>query len=148
MQTSSQDNQSNAKFGSIRRDILQTMLLVVIVVALSGAIGYFAGFQMGRRQGAKDAVKKVTDLINPLNAISDNPLFPSTILGTASAVNDTSITIKQANGSTKTIVVTDKTEVTKGDKTLTYKDVKKGANVTVLTVGKDKDQTASRIVLR
>lgn len=148
MQTSTQDNQNNAKFGSIRRDILQTMLLVIIVVVLSGGIGYFAGFQMGRRQGGKDVVKKVTDLINPLNAISDNPLFPSTVLGVASEVNDTSIKVKQPNGSEKTIIVTDKTSVTKGDKTLTYKDVKKGASVTVLTTGKDKEQTATRIVIR
>ncbi len=148
MQASTQDGQPNSKNVRIKRDILQTVLMVAIVITISAGGGYFAGFQMGKREGARLAVKKVTDFINPLNAISDNPLFPSTVLGKVSGVSDTSVKVKQTNGKEKTIIVTDKTVVTKGDKTLSIKDVEKNAPVTVLTQGKDSDQTATRIVIR
>lgn len=148
MQVNTQVDQSNRKNNKIRRDVFQSVLLVFIIVVISLGAGYAAGFQMGKRQGAKAAVQKVTDLINPLNAISDNPLFPSTVLGKVSAVSETSLKVKLANGKDKTIVINEKTTVTKGDKTLTLKDVTKDANVTVLTQGKDREQTATRIVLR
>ncbi len=147
MQTSTQDSQPNRGV-RIRRDLLQTVLLVLIVVAISAGAGYAAGFQMGKREGGRLAVKKVTDYINPLNAISDNPLFPSTVLGEVVDITDTSIKIKQANGSEKTIVINDKTRVTKGSDSLSFKDVTKDSNVTVITTGKDKDQTATRIIIR
>lgn len=147
MQASTQDGQSNKGF-QIRRDLLQTILLVVIVIGLSAGAGYLAGFQMGKKEGARLAVKKVTDFINPLNAISDSPLTPGTVLGQVNSINDSSVTVKMANGKEKTVVITNKTTVTQGDKTLSVKDVKEGANVTVLTQGKDKDTTATRIVVR
>ena len=148
MQVNTQVDQSNRKNNKIRRDVFQSVLLVFIIVVISLGAGYAAGFQMGKRQGAKAAVQKVTDLINPINAISHNPLFPSTVLRKVSAVSETSLKVKLANGKDKTIVINEKTTVTKGDKTLTLKDVTKDANVTVLTQGKDREQTATRIVLR
>lgn len=148
MQASTQDNSSTNTSRRGRRDLLQTVLLVFIVVAISAGAGYLAGFQMGKREGAKAAVRKVTDFLNPLNAIADSPLTPGTLIGKVVEVNDSSIKVKLVNRDEKTVVVTDKTSVTQGDKTLNLKDVKKDADVTVLTQGKDKDQTATRIILR
>ena len=148
MQTSSQDYQPSTKNLRQKRDILQMILSVIIVIALSAGAGFYGGYLVGKREGARLAVKKVTDFINPFNAISDNPLFPSTVLGKITQINATSIQVQLANKSQKTIIVTDRTQVTKASKTLTIKDVKKGDQVTVLTTGKDSNQTATRIVLR
>lgn len=147
MQASTQDNQSSKRVRK-QRDLLQTVLLVVIVIGMSLGVGYFAGFQMGKKEGARLAVEKVTDFINPLNAISNNPLFPSTVIGKVKSVESTSVTVALANGESKTVVVSDKTVVTKGDKTLGLKDVQKGGTVTILTQGKGSEQTAKRIVIR
>ena len=148
MQVNAQEDQSSRKNSKIRRDVFQSVLLIFIIVVISLGAGYAAGFQMGKREGAKAAVKKVTDLINPLNAISDNPLFPGTVLGKVDSVSSTSLKVKLANGKEKTVVINEKTVVTKGDKTLSLKDVTKDASVTVLTQGRDREQTATRIVLR
>jgi hypothetical protein len=148
MQVSSDQNQKTKKGLAINRSILNTLLLVILVVGLSASISGFVGYQLGKREGARLAVKKVTDFLNPLNAVSDNPLFPTTTIGKVSAISKTSVTVKQPNGSEKTIPLDSKTRVTQQDKNKSIDDVKKNTEVTVFANGKGDDTVANRIVIR
>lgn len=132
----------------INGGMLNTVLLVIIVIFISAGTGYFAGFKMGQKSGAKKVVQKVTDLLNPLNAVSNNPLFPHTFVGRVADINDNAITIKLANKEEKKVALTKTTKVSKQNKVLGIKDVKKDDQVTIFTIGKDSDTTANRVVLR
>lgn len=143
-----EDPSTNKKSSAINRSVLNTMLLVVILVVVSAGGGYAAGFQMGKKEGAKAAVKKVTDLLNPLNAVSDNPLFPQTILGKVADVSKSSITVTLANGEEKSVPLNEKTKVSQQDQAKSISDIKKDSQVTVFTTGKDKEKVANRVVIR
>ena len=132
----------------INGGMLNTVLLVVIVIFISAGTGYFAGYKMGQKSGAKKVVQKVTDLLNPLNAVSNNPLFPHTFVGKVTDINDNAITIKLANKEEKKVALTKTTKVSKQNKVLGIRDVKKDDQVTIFTIGKDSDTTANRVVLR
>lgn len=148
METESQLLQKKSKNQKSKRNIAQIVILALILVIISGGAGYFAGFQYGKKEGARLAVKKVTDIINPLNAVSNNPLFPSTIVGKVSAIDKKEIKVKTPNGEEKTIPLSDKTKVTKGSASLSLKEVTKDSSVTIVATGKDKDFAATRIIIK
>lgn len=148
MQVSSSENKKKFKFPDINRAMLNTILLVLIIVVISGGIGYAIGFQYGKKAGAQSLIGKVTDFLNPLNAVSDNPLFPSTTVGKVDSANASKITVVQPNGDKKNIAINSKTKITQQDKTLSVDAIKKDNPVTVFTTGKGDDLTATRIILR
>jgi hypothetical protein len=153
MQVSSEDQAVSKKDKSrkllgVDRGIVSIILLSLILILVSGGIGGFTGYQLGRRQGAKESVRKVTDLLNPFNAISNNPAFPYTVIGKVSDVSKTELNVKLPNGDGKKVVLDDKTQVSKGDKSLALSDIKKDAQVTVFTVKRNNVQVASRVIIR
>lgn len=148
MQGSLDGNEKSKKSIRQLRPYLNTVLLLFIVVAISAGVGLGVGYQLGKREGARLAVRKVTDFLNPVNAVSDNPLFPSTTVGTTTAISESSITVKMPNGKEKKIPLNKQTRVTKQDKELSVKNVAKNSQVTVFAKGRDKDLIATRIVIR
>lgn len=139
---------SMSKKTTSQASIAIIVLLVAILVVISGWGGYFLGRKVGRTEGAKTTVSEVTDLLNPVKAISSNPAFPYTTLGTVVSVNDSSMKLKLADGTEKEIMLSDKTNVTKGSTALKVSDIKKDNKVTAFTSGKGKDQLAVRVIIR
>lgn len=142
---SEQRTKKNAK---INRSVLNTILLVIIVIGASFGGGYYVGFVSGEKAGASAAINKAKDFLNPLNAISDSPIFPNTLLGKVTEVSKTSLTVKLANGTEKKVVLADNTKYSTHDKAISQTDVTKNSQVTVFTTGKDNEQTATRVVVR
>ena len=148
MQVDAPSEKKTSKGPVFNRSVLNTVLLVLIVVGGSVGGGYYLGFRMGEKKGAEAAINKAKDFLNPLNAISDSPIFPNTLLGKVTAVSKTSLTVKLANGTEKKVVLTDNTKYSKQDKVLANSNVAKDNQVTVFTVGKDNEQTATRVIIR
>ncbi len=147
------DDQTNTKNGKNRKVFIDKsaviiILLVTIIVAGSGRYFYQKGFDKGTEKGKKDAVSNVTDILNPLNAISNSSVFPYTVIGKVTKASTTELTIKQPNGDVKKVAMNDKTRVSQGAKVLSISDIKEDSSITAFTTGKDKDQVATRIVLR
>jgi Na+-transporting NADH:ubiquinone oxidoreductase subunit NqrC len=147
------DGQTNTKGFKNRKAIIDKsavviLLLVTIIVAGSGKYFYQRGFDKGTEQGKKDAVSNVTDILNPLNAISNSSVFPYTVIGKVTNASSTELTIKQPNGDIKKVALNDKTKVSQGTKVLSITDIKEDSSITAFTTGKDKDQVATRVVLR
>ena len=140
--------QKTKKAFKLHRSVLNTIILVILLIGASAGVGYGIGYKTGQRDGAKQAVKKVTDYLNPLNAISDSPLFPGTMLGKVTNITKGSLELKMANGQTKKVILNENTKYTKTDKSISFNEIKKDADVTVFTTGKDSAQTATRVVLR
>ncbi len=130
------------------RSLLIIVLLVAIFALLVGGGAYYAGFQMGKKEGARATVASVTDLLNPLKAISNNAAFPYTAIGKVASVSSKELTVKLPDGTEKTMALNEKTTVSNGSKVLGVNDIKKDANVTAFTTGKGKDLVATRVVLR
>ena len=148
MQVSSSDNKKKYKLPQFNRALLNTLLLILIVITFSATIGGLIGYQFGKKAGAQATIGKVTDLLNPLNAISDNPLFPSTTVGKVYSIDGKTITVLQPNGNKKKISLSDKTKITEKDRVISTKEVKKDSSVTVFTTGKGDSTIASRVVVR
>ena len=153
MMEASTDSQTNMKSGKSRKAFIDKsaviiILLVTIIVAGSGRYFYQKGFDKGTEKGKKDAVKNVTDILNPLNAISNSSVFPYTVIGKVTKASATELTIKLPNGDSKKVAMNDKTRVSQGTKVLSISDIKADSAVTAFTTGKDKDQVATRVVLR
>ncbi len=142
------EQQRSRKGLRLNRSIFNTIALVILLIGASAGVGYGVGYKTGQRDGAKQAVKKVTDYLNPLNAISDSPLFPGTIIGKVSSISKGSLELKMANGQSKKVILNENTKYTKTDKAISFNEIKKDADVTVFTTGKDSAQTATRVVLR
>ncbi|MDQ5885840.1 MAG: hypothetical protein QG628_237 [Patescibacteria group bacterium] len=131
------------------RNRTKTILLslgVVLLVLIGAGLGYLAGLQKGKELAKQEITKKVTDLLNPLNVLSSNPLFPNSVVGKVTTANATEITIKQINGESKKVTVDKDTQVTKQSKEVTASDIKAENEVTVI-LKKDSD-TATRIIIR
>lgn len=150
MQVSSKDTEStpNNKISGFDKKNIIIILLVFVLISASGGIGYYFGFQVGKKQGAGELVKNVTDLLNPINAISNNSSFPFTILGSATDISSDSITVKKASGDKVKIKVDKKTAVTRNSKVIKIEEVKENEGVTVFTDGKGADQIATRIIVK
>lgn len=128
-----------------------TMIIVLLVFVLVGSaagVGFWVGNLYGQRAGTRNAVSKVTDLINPINAISNNAAFPYTVIGKVSSIGSNEITVKLPNGDEKKVAVSSKTKVSQGSEVKTLNDVKKDANITVFTTGSGSDQIANRVIIR
>ena len=124
------------------------VLLTAVLIAISSAGGFYFGIQIGKKQGAQAAVTQVTDLLNPLKAVSNNPAFPYTSIGKVVSVNNSAMKLRLADGTEKEILLDEKTNVSKGSKALTLEDIKVDSNVTAFTAGKGKNQLAVRVILR
>lgn len=148
MEASSKDTPNATRRPKLRQNLQQVVILVVCIGLLTGGLGYFVGFQLGKKEGARLAVKKVTDFINPLNALANNPLVPGSVAGTVMSIDASSIQVKDTKNKEVTIPINGRTKVTKGETAVTMKEVLKDSQVTVLTTGKDKKLVATRIVIR
>lgn len=133
------------KSGSKKKTVFLSLGVIVLVIIGTG-IGYVAGLQKGKELAKQEITKKVTDLLNPLNALSSNPLFPNSVVGKVTTANNTEITVKQINGETKKVKIDKDTNVTKQSKSVTASDIKAENEVTVI-LKKDSD-TATRIIIR
>jgi hypothetical protein len=145
--TTTNKDKKNKSFG-INKGSVIIFMLVVMIVLLSAAGGFWAGNTYGQAKGKKAAVGQITDLLNPLNAISNNPAFPYTVIGKVSKVNNQKVTVKLPNGDEKSVAISDKTKVSQGSNVKTINDIKKDANITVFTIGKGSNEAASRIIIR
>jgi len=130
------------------KGVVIIILLVTILVLLAGGAGFYAGNIYGQRKGTQAAVNKVTDLLNPLNAISSNAAFPYTVIGKVTKVSAKEVTVKLPNGEEKTVATTEKTKVTQGSDVKSLNDIKKDNNITIFTNGNGDDQVATRVVIR
>lgn len=148
LQAASAEKSSKQNSHSTFRSLLIIVLLGGIFSLLIGAGGYYIGYQIGKKEGARATVASVTDLLNPLKAISDNAAFPYTAIGKVSSVSKDKLTVKLPDGTEKSMALNDKTTVSNGTKILGVSDIKKDANVTAFTTGKGKDLIATRVVIR
>ncbi len=148
LQAAQEEKNSKKGNNSIFRSLLVIVLLGGIFSLLIGAGGYYIGYQIGKKEGARATVASVTDLLNPLKAISDNAAFPYTAIGKVSSVSKDKLTVKLPDGTEKTMALNDKTTVSNGSKILGVSDIKKDANITAFTTGKGKDLIATRVVIR
>lgn len=119
---------------------------VILLILIGTGLGYYAGLQKGKELAKQEITKKVTDLLNPLNVLSSNPLFPNSVVGKVTTANATEITVKQINGESTKVKIDKDTQVTKQSKEVTASDIKANNDVTVI-LKKDSD-TATRIIIR
>lgn len=148
LQAASAEKTAKQGSHSTFRSLLIIVLLGGIFSLMVGAGGYYVGYQIGKKEGARATVASVTDLLNPLKAISDNAAFPYTAIGKVSSVSKDKLTVKLPDGTEKTMALNDKTTVSNGSKILGVSDIKKDENITAFTTGKGKDLVATRIVIR
>jgi hypothetical protein len=136
------------KSGGKKKTVLLSLAVIVLVLAGTG-IGYVAGIQTGKKLAAQEITKKVTDLLNPLNALSSNPLFPNSVVGKVTSASAKEITVKQINGESKKVVLGTSTQITKQAKEVSASEIKKDTNVTVI-LKKDNNETntATRVIIR
>ena len=142
------DNTKQAKRKIFDKSLFIIVLLITILLAGAAGAGFYFGREYGRNEGTKEAVSKVTDLLNPVNALSNNASFPYTTVGKVVKVEAKSITVKQPNGEEKTVLVSEKTKVSQGSEVKSLSDVKKDANITIFSSGKGADQVANRVIIR
>lgn len=136
------------KSGNKKKTFLVAFVVVLVVLAGTG-IGFYAGIQTGKKMAAQEITKKVTNLLNPLNALSSNPLFPNSVVGKVTSANTNEVTIKQINGETKKVVLGASTQITKQAREVPATEIKKDTNVTVI-LKKDNNETntATRVIIR
>lgn len=136
----------SAEKGKLTKKQKLIVLVIVIVVALAGIlylIGnsiYNKGYNAGMQQGKKEATSAglLSNISNPFQSVS----------GRVVEVKDDKITVVTTKGDNKTVKIDKSTKITKKTTILTQSDLKKDQKVTIFTQGKDKDITATRIVLR
>lgn len=127
------------------------LLVIILTAAVSGSLGFWRGAMYGKQQATKETVRTLANIANPLNLLSNNPLFPNTIVGKVSDRTNSGMSVRLINGDVKKVVFDSKTQVTKGSSTLTLNDIKKDANLTVFTRTKDNKSStllATRILIR
>lgn len=122
-------------------------ILVIALIVIAGASGYFVGYEKGKAKGGELALKKIGDLVNPLNLLANNPVFPSTSIGKVTKVNDKQITVRLANGEERKAELTDKTLVTKKTDAAKLGDVKQNDQVTLMTRQENQKTVATRIII-
>lgn len=150
MQVSSKDNETSStnKIAGFDKKNIIIILLVFVLVSASGGIGYYFGYKVGKKEGAGELVKNVTDLLNPINAISKNSAFPYTVIGSATKISNDSITVKKSDGESVDVKVDESTAVTRDSKVIKISDIQKDAGVTIFTNGKNGSQVATRIIVK
>lgn len=132
------------------------VIVVVAVIVLAGTfvLGYAAGHKAGREASSNAFKKGLSDLLNPINAISNSAIAPNTIVGKVDSVAGSKLTVKLVNGTTKTVIINDKTKLTKSGKSIKLSDVASNSNLTVFTQkqtsnSSDKDNPlATRVIVR
>lgn len=139
-----------SKRSKSKSSVILISLGVVLLVIIGTGVGYVAGLQKGKELAKQEITKKVTDLLNPLNALSTNPLFPNSVVGKVTTANNTEITVKQINGESKKVVLDKETKITKQAKEAASSEIKAGADVTVILkkTSSDYSDTASRVIIR
>lgn len=143
-----QPNNADKKQNNQTRSLVTIVLLVVFLTLLVGGGCFYGGYRFGKVMGTKDAVTSVTDLLNPIKAVSNNAAFPYTAIGKVDGVSKDKLTVKLADGTTKSMVINDKTAVTKSSKVVSVSEIQKNNDVTVFTTGSGKDLVAVRVIIR
>ncbi len=133
---------------SNKRHYAKSVVVITLLVGASAGIGYYTGFQKGKEQGGEAAIKKITEAINPLNLIANNPVLPGTVIGQVTEVGNNVITIKQVNGQEKRIALSESVQVTQQSNTLDISAVKQGNQVTVFVKKDGNKESATRIIIR
>lgn len=133
-----------------KRSVAPLILLSVLMLGIGAGLGYWQGYTKGKKSGVQAVTSRITNLINPLSALSNNPLLPNTVIGIVSNADSKEMTVKLANGDQKKVLLNDATVVTKEDKTIKLTDIKKGTAVTIFvkTDKKGGTQTANRVIIR
>lgn len=132
-----------------RKSSKPTIIAVgILILAAVGGSSFYAGLKLGEKRGAEIVAKKITDTLNPLNLLSNNPVLPGTVVGNISQVDSQSLTLKLANGDEKKLRLTDKTQVTQQSNTLKISDLKTGQQVTVFVKQDTKKDQALRVLVR
>lgn len=105
-----------------------SILAIAITLVLAGAIGFFAGtkYQQGKRRNFPGTGNQMGE--SRMNGVR-NGFRPMN--GEIIASDDQSITVKAADGSSKIVLITDKTEINKAD-SATKDDLKTGEKVVVI----------------
>lgn len=67
------------------------------------------------------------------------------VMGTVTAITDTSVTVKATNGTTPTVVLTADTKYSKGDAAVTLKEIKVGDHIVVHAAKKNGQLTATEV---
>lgn len=126
----------------------KTLVAAILLVGLSGSVGYYIGFKKGKTEGGEAAIRKITEAINPLNLIANNPVLPGTVIGQVTAVGNNVLTVKQVNGQEKQISLSENIQVTQQSNTLDISAVKQGSQVTVFVKKEGSKELATRIIVR
>ncbi len=154
---SSTGNEKKSLWQKIQSKAVKTPILIVLVlVAIGGSflLGYSRGHEAGQKASADALKKSINDLVNPMNILSKNPLFPTTVIGKFDSLSGSKLSVKLANGTTSSVIINKDTKVTQNSKTIKLADVKKDSNLTVFTQKQDKNSSdkdspiASRIIVR
>ena len=140
----------------LSKQVVVPTVIVVAVLSVAGSyiLGYSKGHTAGQQASSKALRDGISNLINPINALSNNPIAPYTIIGKADSISGSKLTVKMVNGTSKTVVVTDKTKITKSGKTIKLSDIANNTNLTVFTQKQDANSSdkdspnASRIIVR
>jgi len=136
-----------SKKKTANKTIFYTVGTIVLVGAIAGG-SFYAGTQYGKKRAQDTISQKVTQALNPLSLLSNNPLLPNSFIGSISKIDNGTITIKLATGEQKKVEVNSTAQITQQSKTLTVNDLKTDQKVTVF-VKKDGDkQVATRILVR
>lgn len=117
------------------------VLAVILAVALIVKVSYNKGYKSGQADGRKQ-VASTSNLLNNLQSP-----FQS-VSGKISGIDGAKITVDTTKGEKKTVVITDKTKITKKRTTLKQSDLKQKQSVTIFTQGSGDDLKATRIVVR
>lgn len=67
------------------------------------------------------------------------------VMGTVTAMTDTSISVKATDGSVQTVAVTNTTKYLRGDTAVTLKDVKVGDHIVIHATGKPNHLVAAEV---
>ncbi len=140
----------------LSKKVLAPSVIVLVILALAGSfvLGYASGHKAGREASSNAFKKGLSDLLNPINALSNSPIAPNTLVGKVDSVAGSKLTVKLVNGTSKTVIVNDKTKITKGGKSIKLTDVASNSNLTVFTQkqtinSSDKDSPlATRVIVR
>lgn len=141
---------SNKKNRLTARQKKLALCLVAILLVAAGACGIYklgynkghdAGYKTGKEAGEK-SVKNSSDIFKSIQS----PF--NTLTGVVENIDGDNLTIDTSKGERQTVKLTDKTKITKKTDTLKRDALNKGTKVTIFTQGKDKDLSATRIVVR
>lgn len=138
---------------TLKRTKFRLLIALVAILWILTLVGsYVVGFNKGKLASANKLKSSIQNLINPLNALSNNAIFPSSIIGKVNSIAGNTVKIKLVNGTEKTVVLSKNTKITRAGKEVSISELKKDTNVTVFVLTDEKtnkpSDKASSVILR